>query len=98
MHAKYIVCVRLCVSVCSFIILKMLNPCHTRAAFSRRPKKIQIAVVSEVGSQTSPQHRHSIVVAPHRTPTDCEHFEHDQNKRRHSAQWDRSKDAATTTQ
>jgi hypothetical protein len=62
-----------------------LNPCHTRTAFSRRPVKLQNAEVSAVRSQTSSQHRRSIVVASHRTSTGGAHFEHVQNKRRQSA-------------
>jgi hypothetical protein len=63
----------------------MLNPCNIKAAFSWHPKAIQDADVSAVRSQTSPQHRLSIVLASRGTPTDGAHFEHAQNKRHHSA-------------
>ena len=69
-----------------------LNPCHTRAMFSRRTHSVQEKCRTPRCAQYNRKHHRSIAVASavdtvgsHRTPRDGEHFEDAQNKRRPSA-------------
>ena len=98
--------------ICYALRAISLNPCHTRAAFSRRFHGVLEKCGTPRCAQYDRKHRRSNAVASpldavgsHRTPSDGAHFEHAKNKRRRSAiacsvliraQWDRHKVAMAT--
>ena len=81
-----------CINYYQTVSCPLLNPCHTRAAFSRGSHGVKEKSRTPRCVQYNRKHRRSNAVASpvdvvgsHRMWSDSTHFEHAQNKRRRSA-------------